>query len=153
MQEAALSADLRQQGDRRALGWRTVFYGFLRSRRRAPRRNGEADPVFTDWHHPWLFFLAVSIMLFSSLDAFMTLQLLDRGATEANRVMASAISQGTGFFAWVKMALTAVGVLALVFLSRSRFMNRIRTGTFLTIMFAMYACLLCYEFVYLLEVS
>jgi hypothetical protein len=74
--------------DRRAFSWQTVFFGFTRSRRHATRRDDEAEPVFTDWHHPWLFFLAIGIMLMSSLDAFFTLQLLERGAYEANPVMA-----------------------------------------------------------------
>ncbi|MDZ7643493.1 MAG: DUF5658 family protein [Woeseiaceae bacterium] len=153
MQQGAITTDARALADRRCFGWRTVLYGFLRSRRRQSRRGDEPEPLFTDWHHPWLFFLSVFIMLFSTVDAFMTLQLLDRGADEANRAMASAMAQGTHFFAQVKMLLTALGVLALVFLSRARFMNCVPTGSFLTAVFAMYACLVCYEFVFLLQVS
>ena len=47
----------------------------------------EDEPLFTDYHHPWLFFLATGIMLLSCFDAFFTLQLLDRGAVEINPVM------------------------------------------------------------------
>ena len=63
------AAERRAATDRRAFGWRTVFFGFLRSRRRSPRRGDEDDVVFLDWHHPWLFFLAVGIMLLSTADA------------------------------------------------------------------------------------
>jgi hypothetical protein len=137
--------------ERRNFGWRTVFFGFLRSRRRATRRDAEAEPVFTDWHHPWLFFLAVGTMLLSTLDAFMTLQLLQRGAVEINPLMAYLIGHSAFIFASTKVALTGFGILVLVFLSRARFMNRIRAGMMLTVFFSFYACLVCYEFVLLMR--
>jgi hypothetical protein len=145
-------ADKRAVTERRAFTWRTVFFGFLRSRRHAYRRNDETELRFIDWHHPWLFFLAVGTMLMSCLDAFMTLQLIDRGMIEINPVMAAIMGQGTTAFAVSKMLMTGTGILALVFLARSRFLNRFRTGLFLTIFFSFYACLVCYEFVFLLHV-
>ena len=147
---ASVALESRVEIDRRIFGWRTVFFGFLRSRRRDTRRDDEAEPIYTDWHHPWLFFLAVGTMLLSSLDAFMTLQLLQRGAIEINPVMAAAIGHSAFAFASIKVALTGFGILVLVFLSRARFMNRIRTGIMLTVFFSFYACLTCYEFVLLI---
>jgi len=137
--------------DRRNFGWRTVVLGFALSRRRAGRREAEDQPLFSDWHHPWLFFLATGTMLLSCLDAFFTLQLLDRGALEINPIMAAVIGQGTATFAASKMLLTGTGILMLVYLARARFMNRLRTGLILTGFFAVYACLVCYEFVLLLQ--
>ena len=90
-------------------------------------------------------------MLFSSTDAFLTLQLLSRGAIEINPVMDAAIKQGIFFFAATKVAMTGFGILVLVFLSRARFMNLIPTGSILTGFFSFYACLVCYEFVFLLR--
>ena len=141
----------RMDSDRRDFSWRTVIFGFLRSRRREKRRWTEDEPLFTDWHHPWLFFLGTGIMLLSCFDAFFTLQLLDRGAVEINPVMAAVIGKSTLTFAVTKMLLTSFGILALVFLARSMFMKRIRTGLFLTIFFSCYAVLVCYEFVYLIR--
>lgn len=128
-----------------------MLYGFARSRRHSTRRDGESDPVFTDWHHPWLFFLATGIMIMSGMDAFMTLQLIERGAYEANPVMAAVMEQGTASFAMSKMALTGFGILALVFLAKSMFFNRLRTGLILTCFFSCYAVLICYEFVHLMN--
>ncbi|MCZ6827784.1 MAG: DUF5658 family protein [Gammaproteobacteria bacterium] len=142
---------LRSQADRRNFSWRTVAFGFLRSRRRDTRRVGEAEPLFTDYHHPWLFFMATGIMLMNCFDAFFTLQLLDRGAMEVNPIMAAVIGESTSTFAVTKMLLTSVAILVLVFLARAMFMNRIRTGLFLTFFFSCYAVLICYEFVYLLN--
>ena len=143
--------DRRSLADRRTFTWRTVFFGFARSRRHRPRRQDEADILFLDWHHPWLFFLSVGLMLMSSLDAFMTLQLLERGWVEANPIMDAILGQGTRAFAVSKMLMTGVGVLTLVFLAKARFLNRFRTGMFLTFFFSLYACLVCYEFVFLLQ--
>jgi len=151
MQEIDEATENRNEADRRIFSWRTVRSGFLRSRRRDTRRVSEDEPLFTDWHHPWLFFLATGIMLMSAMDAFMTLQLLDRGAMEINPVMAAVIGKSTLTFATTKMALTGVCVLALVFMSRARFMNRIRTSLVLTIFFSFYAVLICYEFVMLIQ--
>ena len=142
----------RDLDDRREFSWRTVFFGFMRSRRRDTRRDNEDAPLYTDWHHPWLFFLATGTMLLSCMDAFFTLQLLDRGAIEINPVMAAMIGQGTLAFAATKMLLTGLGILILVFLSQTRMFNLMRTGLVLTAFFAFYACLVCYEFIYLLNV-
>ncbi len=142
----------RDSDERREFSWRTVFFGFVRSRRRDTRRDDEDAPLYTDWHHPWLFFLATGTMLLSCMDAFFTLQLIGRGAIEINPVMAAMIGQGTLAFAATKMLLTGLGILILVFLSQTRMFNLMRTGLVLTVFFAFYACLVCYEFIYLLNV-
>jgi hypothetical protein len=144
-------AEQRALVDRRAFSWQTVFYGFCLSRRHASRRDDEGDILFIDKHHPWLFFLAVGTMLMSCMDAFMTLQLIERGMVEVNPVMAAMLGQGTGTFAASKMVMTGTSILALVFLAKARFLNRFRTGVFLTVVFSFYACLVCYEFVFLLK--
>lgn len=143
--------DQRAIADRRTLTWRTVLYGYLYSRRRNTRRAAEGTPVFSDWHHPWLFFLATGIMLFSSMDAYFTLRLLEFGATELNPVMAVMIESSTAYFASSKLFLTGVGILLLVFVANTRLFNRIRVGAVLTGCFSFYASLVCYEFVYLMS--
>jgi hypothetical protein len=145
-------AENREYTDRRTLTWRTVFYGFLLSRRRDTRRTSEGEAIFTDYHHPWLFFLATGIMVLSAMDAAFTLRLLDLGAIELNPVMAAVIGEGTMVFALTKMFLTSFGILALVFLAKSMFMERFRTGAILTIFFIFYASLVCYEFVSLISI-
>ncbi len=142
----------RDSDDRREFSWRTVFFGFIRSRRRDTRRDNEDAPLYTDWHHPWLFFLATGTMILSCMDAFFTLQLIDRGAIEINPFMAELIGKGTLTFAATKMLLTGLGILMLVFVSRSRMFNLMRTGLVLTVFFTGYACLVCYEFIHLLNV-
>ncbi len=61
--------------------------------------------------------------------------------------MRAIMEQGTAVFTSTKLAMTAVGIFTLVFLAKARFLNRFRTGLFLTIFFSAYACLVCYELV------
>lgn len=147
MEVSQVSIDQRVGAERRAFSWRTVFFGFMRSRRHNHRRSVDEEVIFLDWHHPWLFFLATGTMLLSCADAFLTLQLLNLGMIEANPVMQAVMEQSTLLFTSTKLAMTAVGILILVFLAKAKFLNRLRTGVFLTIFFSFYACLVCYELV------
>ncbi len=133
--------------ERRRFTWRTVFYGFARSRRRQHRRDADGEVIFLDWGHPWLFFLAVGTMLLSCADAFLTLWLISLGMIEANPVMQAAMDHSTVLFTSVKLGMTALGILTLVFLAKAQFLNRFRTGLFLTGFFIFYCCLVCYELV------
>ena len=146
-----VTADERAANDRREFNWRTVVYGFALSRRHEHRRNVDGEVIFLDWHHPWLFFLAVGTMILSCADAFLTLQLMERGMIEANPIMEATMHRGTDFFVATKLAMTAFGIFALVFLAKAHFLNRFRTGLFLTGFFSAYACLVCYEIVSLLS--
>ena len=137
----------RAENDRRAVTWRTLIFGYMRSRRHSHRRLVDAMGVFIDWHHPWLFFLATGTMLLSCADAFLTLQLIDRGMFEVNPLMRLVLDESTLLFTSTKLALTGLGILVLVFLAKSRFMNRFPIGLFLTMFFSFYACLVCYELV------
>jgi len=147
MEVSQAATDKRDAVDRREFSWRTVFYGFIRSRRLEHRRSVDDEVVFLDWHHPWLFFLATGTMLLSCADAFLTLQLIDLGMIEANPVMEAVMSQSTALFTSTKLAMTGFGILVLVFLAKSQFLNRFRTGLLLTVFFSFYACLVCYELV------
>lgn len=137
--------------ERRRFSWRTVVYGFALSRRHTHRRAADEAVIFLDWHHPWLFFLATGTMLLSCADAFLTLQLIDKGMIEANPVMDAVLGYGTAIFTSTKLAMTAFGIFVLVFLAKARFLNRLRAGLFLTIFFTFYACLVCYELVSLFK--
>ena len=143
----------RDQSERRDFTWRTVVFGFVRSRRRTHRRVVDDDVVFLDWHHPWLFFLATGMMLLSAADAFLTLQLINLGMIELNPIMGAAMAKSTLLFTCIKLSATAFGILVLVFLAKSKFLNRFRTGVFLTLFFSFYCCLVCYELVFLFKLS
>ena len=152
MEMSDVIAERRAPLDRRAFSWRTVLFGFTRSRRHDLRRTVDSDVIFVDWHHPWLFFLSVGIMLLSCTDAFLTLRLMEHGMIEANPFMAAMMGLSTATFAVTKVIMTGTSILILVFLAKAHFMNRLRTGLLLTVFFSIYACLVCYEIVHLLAV-
>jgi hypothetical protein len=77
---------------------------------------------------------------------------MQHGMIEANPVMAGMLGVGGTAFAVSKVVMTGTGILILVFLAKARFMNRFRTGLFLTFFFSFYCCLVCYEIVHLLAV-
>ncbi len=153
MELSAVIPDKRAALDRRTFSWRTVLFGFTLSRRHLHRRAVDNEVVFLDWHHPWLFFLSVGTMLLSVADAFLTLQLLQLGMIEANPIMRVAMGQSITLFVGTKLAMTAFGILVLVYLAKQQFMNRFRSGLFLTIFFSGYACLVCYELVSLFRLG
>ena len=152
MEMSDVIAERRAPLDRRTFSWRTVLFGFMRSRRHDFRRTVDSDVIFVDWHHPWLFFLSVGIMLLSCTDAFLTFRLMEHGMIEANPFMAAMMGLSTATFAVTKVIMTGTSILILVFLAKAHFMNRLRTGLLLTVFFSIYACLVCYEIVHLLAV-
>lgn len=151
MKLSTVIPEQRSEPERRSFTWRTVLYGFTLSRRHEHRRAIDDEVIFLDWHHPWLFFLATGTMLLSCADAFLTLLLLELGMIEANPVMNAVMAHGAAIFTATKLAMTAFGIFVLVFLAKARFLNRFRTGLFLTAFFSFYSCLVCYEIVNLLR--
>ncbi|HEX5049729.1 MAG TPA: DUF5658 family protein [Gammaproteobacteria bacterium] len=124
--------------------WRTFLQGGFTPRRRGGRRAGEHDtPV--DWHEPHLLFLSITILLLSVTDAFFTLTLLTRGATEANPFLAFILEAHPKLFAVVKMGFTGGGVLVLVAVARSRVFSLVRVSTIMHWLLLAYAALIFYE--------
>ncbi|HEX4387723.1 MAG TPA: DUF5658 family protein [Steroidobacteraceae bacterium] len=135
----------RRRGERRSHVLRALVYGSFRPRRRGARRADERGLSAIDWHHPQWLAVGILIVVLSCSDALLTLMLMDRGAEEANPLMARLIG-GSGLgFAVVKIGLTAAGVLLLTQLARLRAFGRIPVGTFLYVVLAIYATLVFYE--------
>jgi hypothetical protein len=142
----------RDRVDRRRAGWRSVLYGSFNPRRRTPpRRLDESRFHSLDWHASHLLAISISILLLSMLDAFLTLVLLTEGAEEVNPIMAAIIYKSVGLFAALKMSLTGIGLVVMVFLARYRFMRLVRVEWVLYGVLAAYICLISYE-VWLLKV-
>jgi hypothetical protein len=130
--------------DRRTLTWRTFIQGSVNPRRRGHRRGHESD-CLVDWHEPHLLFLAIVILLLSVTDAFLTLTLLARGASEVNPVMAYLLEEAPRLFATVKMALTGSGIVVLVALARARVFRIIRISNVIHWFLIIYLALIGYE--------
>lgn len=130
----------------------SIVYGAFNPRRSYNRRN-EDDQVFViDLYDTGLFFLAVSIILMSVMDAFFTLKIIAMGGEELNLAMKVLLETDTYSFVLVKYWATALGVVMLIAMSRMRFMGVLRVRRILQGVFLMYATLMIYE-VYLLVVQ
>lgn len=90
---------------------RFLFVG----RRRAGRRDDERDYVYVDRPGPWTILAFFAVLALSLFDAGFTLELLRRGATEANPVMRAALDLGDRAFVLIKTSMTilAMGFLCL----------------------------------------
>jgi len=136
----------RDRAQRRHRVWWSILYGSFNPRRRMPRR-GLDDLRFhsLDWHSAHLLAVAIGILLLSVVDAFMTLVLLQGGAQEVNPLMASLIYRSVAMFAAMKMGLTSISVVLMVFLARYRFMRLLRVEWVLYAVLLAYASLIGYE--------
>ena len=92
-----------------------------------------------------MLFLALTILLLSVADAFLTITLIMRGATEANPLLAFILEEHPDMFAVVKMGFTGAGVLVLVAVARARLFRVMRVGFVLQGIFVGYVALIAYE--------
>ena len=133
--------------ERRRRLWWSLLYGGFRPRRRGARRNGEdARSAMLDWHASHLLLVAMTIVLLCAGDAFLTLKLLSAGALEINPVMALVVNGDVAVFTACKTAMTGIGVVLLVAVSRYRFLRRIRVELALYAVLTGYLALVAYEF-------
>jgi len=141
-----LGAERRARRDRRSRLWWSVWYGsFNPRRRRPPRRLDDSRYHSLDWYAAHLLAVSIGILLLSAADAFLTLTLLFNGADEINPVMAPVLLRGAATFAALKMGLTSMGVVLMVFLARYRFMRLIRVDLVLYSVLLIYVGLILYE--------
>jgi Domain of unknown function (DUF5658) len=140
------SSERRGRADRRRRTWWAVLYGSFNPRRRRPARRLD-DPSFhpVDWYSAHLLAVAISILLLSAADAFLTSILLVRGADEINPVMGVLVYRSVAAFAAFKMAMTGIGIVVMVFLSRYRFMRIFKVELVLYAILTVYAWLIGYE--------
>ena len=124
----------------------SVFYGSFNPRRRcASRRAGDARFHSLDWYSAHLLAVSIGISLLSVADAFLTLTLLDGGADEINPIMAALLERGAVSFTAFKMTSTGLCIIALVILSKQRFMRLIRVDVVMYVVLATYFSLIGYE--------
>lgn len=135
----------RRRSDRRRHGLRALIHGNFKPRRQAPRRLDEHTLSAVDWHHPQWLAVAILIVACSCADALLTLMLIERGAYEANPLMALLLGGSVLPFALVKIGLTAGGVVLLTQLARIRAFGRVPVGVLLYTVLLIYGALILYE--------
>jgi hypothetical protein len=136
----------RRRGERRREVLRGLVLGSFRPRRHVPRRASERSIAAVDWHQPQWLATAILILLFSSADAVLTLELMRHGAYEANPLMRPLVGGSALAFTLVKVGLTGGGVVLLTLIARMRVFGRLSAGVLLYLLLAGYAALILYEF-------
>jgi|GEM_PF-2221563 len=101
---------------KRGSGLRHLMFG----RRQQVRRRIDRDRVlYLDRYSKTIFRLIVLILIFSVLDAFLTLLLIDHGAVELNPLMAFYLDIGPAPFVAVKYTLTSLSIFVLLVYSNN----------------------------------
>ena len=130
--------------DRRSAFWGALWHGARWPRRRLLRRAHEPRPLI-DHHSAVLGLSAFTLLALCAVDAAFTLELLARGATEANPLMAPLVDGALGRFLWSKGGITALAVLLLVAVERYPLFRVLRAGWFVHAAAAGYLGLVSYE--------
>ena len=135
----------RASGERRRRTLFAYLYGGHRPRRLSGRREVDLIYPFIDWHSPRVLALALGILALCVADGVLTVFLIEHGAAEENPFMALLVPESLGWFAAVKLTLTAVSLSVIVACSRMRLMRAIPGESIMYLVLAGYAFLISYE--------
>ncbi len=108
-QDADAAGNRREGADRRRRATPMVSRFLLLGKRKGGRRAEESLYTYVDRPGGWILAGFFALVLLSLLDGWFTLDLLKRGATEANPVMAYALTLGDRAFLLIKMVVTVLG--------------------------------------------
>ena len=146
----AKMGERRARPERRRRLLHALFIGGLSPRRHAQRRDDEGLLQLHDLHDARWLAVAILIMLLSVADAILTMRLMDLGAIEVNPLMAAVLDHGSPAFAYLKVALTALGVTILSVMARLSAFGRLPVSVVLYVILGLYGSLIAYE-VWLLD--
>ncbi len=105
----------RYQLDRRVTGLNVIERFFYHGARTHHRRNSDQNSFnYLDRHEPHLLLISIAVILFSLLDAFLTLEILGAGGVELNYFANKLIGLGLYGFIFSKYIITALGMVILV---------------------------------------
>ena len=135
----------RRQPDRRARTLAAYWHGARNPRRRAGRRETDRYYPIIDWHSSRVFALILLILVLCIADGVLTVVLMSHGAVEANPIMALLVPDRLGWFAAVKLLLTANGMVVLAVCSRMLVFRSIPGESLLYVVLAGYVALIAYE--------
>lgn len=137
--------DRRSRTERRKRTLAAYWRGARNPRRRSGRRANDRFYPIIDWHSSRVFALIMLILTLCVADGVLTVILISQGAIEANPIMALFVPHELGWFAAVKLTLTAVGMIVLAAVSRMRVFRGIPGEAFLYPVLAGYIVLILYE--------
>ena len=140
-----IAQDRRDRVERRCTATSPFSRVAWQGRRHGARRGQDDANTHVDVYEARWFYAAIGVLLLSCTDAMLTLNLLQRGASEINPLMAWLLSINNALFFFTKLAMTAMGVIVLVAYKNFRLFNYIKTGHVLYAFLIGYALLIKYE--------
>lgn len=154
MIDAIAIANNRKQDRRQAMPFFCAYHvGIKAGRRHGERRVAtRGRPDYVDRYAGNLVLCAVAILLLSTLDAYLTLNILASGGEELNWFMAVLIEESAGKFVACKLALTALAIVLLAIHHNVRLTGKIHVRHIKYTVLASYSALIGYE-LYLLELA
>jgi hypothetical protein len=147
-QQAPVGRDERRNWSdrRRRILWSAIYGSFNPRRRGPPRRLDDSRFHSLDWYGAHLFAVALGILILNVADAFLTVTLLSSGSViEMNPILATLVTKNVAMFAAIKMAMTGISVILMVFLARYRFLRVMRVEVVLYGVLLTYLILIGYE--------
>ncbi len=143
----------RTRTDRRQAVWRSFAYSLVKNRRAGDRRAEHQDaPAYVDVYGQKIFIGALLLVLFSVLDAFFTLQLIQHGSSELNPFLAMMLEKDVMWFFASKYLISALCVFWLVSHKKFTFFG-IKGRHLLLFAVAMYGLLVAYQLSMLIQLS
>lgn len=142
---SATEIDRRSGSERRSTTFAAYWHGARNPRRRDGRRATDRHYPIVDWYSPRLLIPVFTILVLCVLDGLLTVTLMKHGAAEMNPVMALFLPHNLYWFAFVKLALTGMGLCVLVACSRMKLFRRIPGEAFVYAVLGLYMWLIVYE--------
>jgi hypothetical protein len=142
-----LNPERRQKPDRREVPT-SVWGAFPPAgwRMRARRAEEHGRPYFVDRFAAPVLAAIVAVLALSTLDAVLTIHLVDAGSEEGNPLMGHLLNRGILPFLVGKYVLTAVGLpLLVIFKNHYLFATRFRVGYMIPAIVVLYALLIAYQ--------
>ncbi|MBI3561780.1 MAG: hypothetical protein HY080_08700 [Gammaproteobacteria bacterium] len=132
--------------ERRGLHWRGFFLAFTKTQRRRVRRVLDTGPqaYYSDEYSLFISCVALTTIVLCTVDAVLTLRLIEQGLYEFNPVAAWLLQQGVVWFFTLKFLITAVGVVVIM-LHRQFKMFGVRGYHILVACMAGYVALVNYQ--------
>ncbi len=100
--------DRRAESDRRDSPTRIWDTLFARGKRKAGRRDGEDKNIYVDVYGKREIYLVILILVLNILDAFFTLNYIEKGGAEANPIAKGLLDLGNSWFIYAKSFLVGI---------------------------------------------
>jgi len=135
----------RENEERRTYSLRTLMLCLVSPRRFNGRRSADRRFPVMDRFDAGVGFLAIGLMVLSTMDSIFTLTLIANGGTEVNPFMNWLLQISVVAFVGVKMLFTGIAALLLVAMNNVLVFNKFRARKLLAAAVGLYCGLIVYE--------